>query len=400
MVGQLRFVNASGGTSDWVYPGPTIDLQSPASAQAIDSTTYLIYAEAFDRSQWEIAIGAFTLLSGTFARTTIIANSDGDTSKIDFGNPPLVSVYDHSAGTSLLAANNLSDVANAVTALANLSGVSYGAAQSLTAAQKAQARANIAAALRGQIWGVTLSTAGSSATFAVAAGEAADSTAADMMVLAASISKTTGAWAVGTGNGSFDGTGAAPSATAGSYHVFLIKRPDTGVVDVLTSNSATAPTLPTNYTLFRRIGSMKTDASFHWIAFIQIGDSFIWNVPTQDVNAETNPGTAARTKTLSVPVGIVVEAMIAMTDNEGSLGSNHYVLVTPLAIADTTPSAAAFTYFTEWAVSGGTSFQYNATTRVFTNVSAQIRVRQSASGAGDVFTLVTTGWIDRRGRDA
>lgn len=43
----------------------------------------------------------------------------------------------------LLAANNLSDVANAAAALTSLGGVGYSGVQSLTAAQKAQGRANI-----------------------------------------------------------------------------------------------------------------------------------------------------------------------------------------------------------------------------------------------------------------
>src|SRR5215831_9378024 len=53
--------------------------------------------------------------------------------------------------------------------------------------------------LRSYLAGLTLSTAGSSATFSVAAGVAADSTNANMMTLAAAISKTTGAWVVGSG---------------------------------------------------------------------------------------------------------------------------------------------------------------------------------------------------------
>jgi carbohydrate binding protein with CBM5/12 domain len=43
----------------------------------------------------------------------------------------------------LLSTNNLSDVASAATALGNLGGVSYGAAQSLSSGQVAQARANL-----------------------------------------------------------------------------------------------------------------------------------------------------------------------------------------------------------------------------------------------------------------
>src|SRR5204863_423086 len=84
-----------------------------------------------------------------------------------------------------------------------------------------------------------LSTAGASTTFSVAAGVAANSTNADMLTLAASINKTTAAWAVGTGNGALD-TGAI--ATATWYHVYLIKRPDTQVVDIAVSLSASGPT--------------------------------------------------------------------------------------------------------------------------------------------------------------
>jgi hypothetical protein len=72
-----------------------------------------------------------------------------------------------------------------------------------------------------------------------------------MMTLAAAINKTTAAWAVGGGNGALD-TGAIAANTW--YNVHLIKRADTGFTDVLLSTSATAPKLPTNYTLFRRIG--------------------------------------------------------------------------------------------------------------------------------------------------
>src|SRR6516164_2772921 len=45
----------------------------------------------------------------------------------------------------LMSGNNLSDVSNKDTALANLHGVSFGVAQSLTAAQQQQARNNIGA---------------------------------------------------------------------------------------------------------------------------------------------------------------------------------------------------------------------------------------------------------------
>lgn len=92
--GPVRFTNAVGGTSNFVYPGPVIDLQSPTSAGAIDGLIYTYYAERSDRAQWEIGQGVYTASSGTFLRTAVIANSLGTTAKINFGNPPQITVFD------------------------------------------------------------------------------------------------------------------------------------------------------------------------------------------------------------------------------------------------------------------------------------------------------------------
>src|SRR3990167_5278425 len=79
------------------------------------------------------------------------------------------------------------------------------------------------------------------------------------------------AWAVGTNQG---GRMSAAAIANTTYHVPLIKRVDTGVVDVGLDVSATAPTLPTNYTKFRRIGSILREAGAI-VAFSQIGDEFL-----------------------------------------------------------------------------------------------------------------------------
>ena len=49
------------------------------------------------------------------------------------------------------------------------------------------------------------------------------------MLLASAYTKTTGSWAVGSGNGGLD-TGTITNSTW--YHVFLMQRPDTEVVDI------------------------------------------------------------------------------------------------------------------------------------------------------------------------
>ena len=70
----------------------------------------------------------------------------------------------------------------------------------------------------------------------ISAGACSDEGNTLTMRLASPITKTTSAWAVGTGNGMLD-TGSV--AANFWYHVYLMERPDTSVVDVLMSLSIT-----------------------------------------------------------------------------------------------------------------------------------------------------------------
>lgn len=246
---------------------------------------------------------------------------------------------------------------------------------------------------KGYLYGLTLSNNVTDATndIDIAAGEASDSTGLLVMALASGITKRLdAAWAVGSGNGGLD-TGSIANTT---YHIHLIMRPDTGVVDVLFSASATAPTMPTNYTYRRRIGSIVR-ASAAIKSFYQVGDNFNWGVTVQDVNA-TNPGTSAVTRTLTLPTGIVVEAIVNFDAHAES--TNFYGLFTALAVADTTPSASAFTFNAAATGAGITALEQSGQARVLTNTSAQIRTRNSESGASDSLTLITMGWVDARDR--
>jgi hypothetical protein len=184
-----RFNPALGGTTDWTYSTIVQGYQSPTAAGAVNGTVYRYRAESADLSQWEIGYGAYNSGTGVFARAVVLFNSSGTTAKINFSTVPQVAIV---------------AVAEDLTAIV----------------------------LRSYLAGLTLSTAGSSATFSVAAGVAADSTNADMMTLSGSISKTTSSWTAGSGNGALD-TGAIANNTW--YHAYLIKRTDTQIVDVLIS---------------------------------------------------------------------------------------------------------------------------------------------------------------------
>lgn len=249
--------------------------------------------------------------------------------------------------------------------------------------------------LRAHLAGLTLSTAGASTTMTTAAGMAADSTNAVMMNLVSSIGKTTSAWAVGTGNGGLD-TGAI--ATGTWYHFYEIMRDDTNVVDVLFSLSASAPTMPTNYSYFRRIGSGKTNGSSQWSTFVQYGDLFMWGTISGDVNA-SNPGASAVTRTLNVPTGVSVQAQIqAMLSNSGS-GVTVFSYFSDLATTDSTPSST-ISDLPETAAASGTSRFSAGRISIQTNTSGQIRSRLSNSDASVALLMNTLGWIDRRGRDS
>jgi hypothetical protein len=192
-------------------------------------------------------------------------------------------------------------------------------------------------------------------------------------------------WVVGTNQGMLD-TGAIAN---GTYHLFLIERTDTGVVDLLASTSASAPTMPTSYNKKRRIGSIvRTGAAIK--AFVQDGDYFLWLATVADVSAN-NPGTGAVSRTLTVPTGINTFAAVhAWT----TTGINTFTLLTDLAATDVAAAQGASDYVSTASLTG----QHTLTVR--TNTSAQIRSRLSASDATVTLNITTYGWLDYRGRNA
>ena len=242
--------------------------------------------------------------------------------------------------------------------------------------------------LQNYLTGLTLSYS-STTVFGIAAGEAADSTNVSMMQLNSAYTKTTSAWAVGTGNGGLD-TGTIGAASW--YHVYLIQRPDTGVVDVCYSLSASSPSLPTNYTLYRRIGSVKT-ASSQWVNFTQNYDTFIWAAPVNDVAGIATTGSRVTT-TLSVPTGVVLSALFRASVSNAGSGANIFVQFPDLVETDAAASASN-SDLCVYAVSGNTMTTAGAYERI-TNASAQIGVRSNSSNG--TLNVTTYGWKDTRGK--
>lgn len=125
----------------------------------------------------------------------------------------------------------------------------------------------------------------SNTSFSIGAGCRGNDTFVSTMYLASALTKTTSVWAVGSAAGGLD-TGSIAANTW--YYIFLIKRPDTGVVDILFSTSPTAPTMPTDYTLKRLFQAVKTNGSNQFIQTLCYADGTQeWLVPFSDVNDAT-----------------------------------------------------------------------------------------------------------------
>jgi hypothetical protein len=87
-----RFTPTLGGTTDWIYSSAVTGYQGPAAAGAVNGSVYRYRAESADLSQWENGFGAYNSGTTTFARTTVLFNSSGGTSKISFSTVPQVAI--------------------------------------------------------------------------------------------------------------------------------------------------------------------------------------------------------------------------------------------------------------------------------------------------------------------
>lgn len=230
----------------------------------------------------------------------------------------------------------------------------------------------------------------------IAVGVAMGNDQATSLTLTSTLVKVlSSSWAVGTGNG---GLYAATSIQGlQTYHLFVILRTDTSVVDAYFDTSVTAVNIPSPYTIYRRIASLRTATSINMVDYVQDGDYFRRLEGVLDVNT-TNPGALAVTAALSVPAGISVQALVNAHLQAGST-ANDTVYLSDLSATDQAssviagnPAVPGFTFGAAGA-SGGMAM-------IRTNTSRQIRYRLRASGAADILGITTLGWFDTRGRDA
>ena len=236
--------------------------------------------------------------------------------------------------------------------------------------------------------GLTLANNGSDPTndIDIAAGSARDATNAENMILASALTKRLdAAWAVGTNQGMLD-TGAVGNNT---YHIWLIKRSDTGVVDVLASLSASSPTMPANYDYKRYLWPITRSGGSN-VQFKQTGRRFQLVTPVL-YSTGANPGTSRITAALTaIPTGISLIAIVQF----GCRVAECLATCRPLTETNAAPSGSAAPYWdaAAWDIGGGL-VPLNAELEVVTDTSAQVAVRLSASGSGQIANALQKGWI-------
>jgi hypothetical protein len=244
-----------------------------------------------------------------------------------------------------------------------------------------------------EVGGLTLSNNVTDATndIDIATGRAASDDRSDNLILATGLTKQLdAAWAEGTDSGGRD-TG---SISDNWWSVWLIKRPDTGVVDVLFSLSATSPTMPANYTLKRRIGWILRESGAI-VAFRQVEDTFAWDTVRQD-RAAAGPGTTARQLlTVSAPVNTFGWFNVGMDHASGA--GTGIVWVRETDFPDTAAGRSNATMWLGSVTTGGGRNSVNVETRIRVDGSNQIAFR--SANTSQSIQVNTFGWFDRRGKD-
>ena len=225
----------------------------------------------------------------------------------------------------------------------------------------------------------------------ISTGSARDSGDTKTLKLTSAITKRLDAAFVAGNNvgGLFTGTIAADT----TYHLFIIEKDSDGSIDAGFDTSLTAANIPTGFTAFRRVFSLKTNSSSNIAAFnsVEAGGGSLkvdLSVRITDVS-DTTPGTSANLATLSVPQDIIVLANLSLLLQEAT--DTVLIIVTSPNQTDTVPSDSR----SDLRVSSGSTTSSSSIERN-TDTSGQIRYRSNIGTGLAGFTIVLVSWIDFR----
>lgn len=237
----------------------------------------------------------------------------------------------------------------------------------------------------------------------IAAGVCRDSTnAVNMTVPALSGKQLDANWAAG---GSAGMRNSAVGIANGTYHIYAVRTAASETADIYAHTSTTVSTVLTalqaetggsSYVYARRIGSILRESGAI-VPVVQVGDEVRRKTRVRTI-AATESGTSAVTRTLAVPTGIVVQAIVDVTGTRGSNGGSAvYLLTTAIEETNSTPSSSIFSTMISGTSSDGQHFGGRLLVR--TNTSGQIRTRRSNSASDSDDYIFDCGWIDLRGKD-
>lgn len=351
--------SAPGTSSSVTLLGAAAGLPVRAFATAGYGDGDRVYYKITDNSGLsEEGLGTYHTAGPTLARDTVLANTSGTTSRLNFTSSPTY-IFAHPASARLAAF----DVNLDLTLQRNL----------LFAG---------GAVLQSHLTGLTLSRTAAD-TIGIARGVCLDSTNTTPIILTTSwTKKTAGTWASGTGsNGMGSGLTIANNTW---YHVFAIIK--AGAHDVFFDTSITAANAPSGTTAYRRLGSFKTNGSAQIIDFLQIGDEFIWRSGISDISTTLLSNTPALF-VISVPPGVQVLARVRLLFSNSATGTS---LTAYSPEETTTPTSASM----NTASAGNNAW---AELLIRTNTLQHIEAF-SAEAANNSLTGYTIGYFDDRGR--
>jgi hypothetical protein len=175
------------------------------------------------------------------------------------------------------------------------------------------------------------------------------------------------------------------------YEVHLIKRVDTGVVDVMFTTTANRATLPTNYTLQRRIGWIRNDATPNNEQFTQVDDYFTFTTQQPDVqNAAVNTNETA--VELTVPPKAIARFRASAVSNT-SVNAAWGMVFLEVVEGAVTPAGT-----TGILSLGGHDFAAWHAGHFELRVSSTSTIEHdgSTTTGAPTFSISTYGWIDHR----
>lgn len=250
---------------------------------------------------------------------------------------------------------------------------------------------------QGYLFGLTIENNGGSPldTLDVNIGRCRSSDNTSDLVISALMTKYANvAWNQGTNEGGLDAGSIGANQT---WHVYVIS--NNSAVDVIFSQNGISPTLPSGFSLYRRIGAFTTNASAQIRQFSQVGNRFYYTERPIVSQSGVALGIGGNLITLNgIPADIRVKPIISSQITAAVAWAFYESLSTyPSTQIPGVNNTAANTYLRQGqaaAMVGAYSLE------VYTNSVKQIGIDVSAAvsaGASGLYVDVY-GWYDDRGQ--